>query len=68
MLALSRRIGTNASQWASDRPAPQYLDKPLGYSFFPKELFPMPASWAGTMANLVHYKRHDRGGHFAVSS
>lgn len=27
----------------------------------------MPGSWAGTLANLVHYKRHDRGGHFAVS-
>jgi hypothetical protein len=26
----------------------------------------VPGSWAGTLANLVHYKRHDRGGHFAV--
>jgi len=56
----------NISAWASTRPPPPFLNKPLGYSFFPKELFPVPGSWAGTLANLVHYKRHDRGGHFAA--
>lgn len=55
-------------QWTKGREAPPYLDKPLGYSFFPNELFPVPGSWAGTLANLVHYKRHESGGHFAVSS
>jgi len=56
----------NISAWASTRPPAPFLNKPLGYSFFPKELFPVPGSWAGTVANLVHYKRHDRGGHFAA--
>lgn len=50
----------------SSPPGP-FLNKPLGYSLFPNELFPVPGSWAGTIANLVHYKRHDKGGHFAVS-
>jgi microsomal epoxide hydrolase len=48
-------------------PPGPFLNKPLGYSLFPNELFPVPGSWAGTIANLVHYKRHDKGGHFAVS-
>jgi hypothetical protein len=39
----------------------------MGYSLFPNELFPVPGSWAGTVANLVHYKQHESGGHFAVS-
>lgn len=36
-------------------------------SFFPKELFPAPESWARTVANVVSFKRHSSGGHFAVS-
>lgn len=54
-------------QWAKERPEAPYVDKPFGYSFFPCELFPVPGSWAGTLANLVHFKRHESGGHFAVS-
>lgn len=44
-----------------------YIQKPTGYSLFPYELFPMPGSAAKAAANLVFYKRHERGGHFAVS-
>lgn len=57
---------TNMTEWTKGREAPPYLDKPLGYSFFPNELFPVPGSWVGTLANLVHYKRHESGGHFAA--
>ena len=49
------------------REQPKFTDKPLGYSFFPKELFPVPGSWAKKLGNLVSYHRHDAGGHFAVS-
>ncbi|KZP29746.1 epoxide hydrolase [Athelia psychrophila] len=42
------------------------ITKPLGYSCFPKELFPMPESWVATTGNLVFYKAHDKGGHFAA--
>lgn len=44
-----------------------YVAKPSGYSFFPKELMPIPVSWVATTANLVHSKVHTSGGHFAVS-
>ena len=44
-----------------------YVEKPFGYSFFPKELAPTPKSWAATSGNLVHYGQHKSGGHFAVS-
>ncbi|KZP29804.1 putative epoxide hydrolase [Athelia psychrophila] len=42
------------------------ITKPLGYSYFPKELFPMPESWVATTGNLVFYKAHEKGGHFAA--
>lgn len=41
-------------------------DKPMGYSWFPHELVPTPVSWAKTSGNLVWYKRHTSGGHFAA--
>lgn len=48
------------------RLAPGYIEKPSGYSFFPKELFPIPKSWAEASANIVSYSQHKSGGHFAV--
>jgi len=53
----------NTSGKGRDRP---YLEKPCGYSFFPKELLPMPRSWVGTSCNLVHASLHKSGGHFAA--
>ncbi|KAF2216516.1 hypothetical protein CERZMDRAFT_119933 [Cercospora zeae-maydis SCOH1-5] len=43
-----------------------YVEKPSGYSFFPKELSPMPISWVATSANLVFSNAHEGGGHFAA--
>ncbi|GAM88923.1 hypothetical protein ANO11243_069570 [Dothideomycetidae sp. 11243] len=40
--------------------------KPMGYSWFPHELVPTPVSWVATSGNLVWYKRHASGGHFAA--
>lgn len=46
---------------------PEYrIDKPLGYSYFPKELAPMPRSWVATTGNLVWTQQHEKGGHFAA--
>jgi microsomal epoxide hydrolase len=42
------------------------LKKPFGHSNFPKELLPMPKSWVATTGNMVWYKHHDKGGHFAA--
>ncbi|MFG2101326.1 epoxide hydrolase family protein [Micromonospora echinaurantiaca] len=40
---------------------------PVGVSIFPDEIYRVPRSWAErAYPNLVHYKRHDRGGHFAA--
>ncbi|KAF7982194.1 hypothetical protein HWV62_29989 [Athelia sp. TMB] len=43
-----------------------HITKPLGYSYFPKELYPVPRSWVATTGNLVFYKAHETGGHFAA--
>jgi len=43
-----------------------FVEKPSGYSFFPKELVPMPVSWVGTSCNLVSSNIHQSGGHFAA--
>ncbi|KAK5102725.1 hypothetical protein LTS08_003525 [Lithohypha guttulata] len=46
---------------------PKYhIKQPLGYSWFPQELAPMPVSWVKTTGNLVWSKRHNAGGHFAA--
>ncbi|KAF8802595.1 alpha/beta-hydrolase [Phlegmacium glaucopus] len=38
---------------------------PLGYSFFPKELLPLPRRWLKA-PNLVFQSEHESGGHFAA--
>lgn len=38
----------------------------FGYSYYPKELIPIPIAWVETTGNLVWRKIHDRGGHFAA--
>lgn len=43
-----------------------YIEKPLGYSYFPCELAPMPRKWVETTGRLVWYRLHERGGHFAA--
>ncbi|EXJ64094.1 hypothetical protein A1O7_00430 [Cladophialophora yegresii CBS 114405] len=43
-----------------------YINKPFGYSWFPRELNPVPKAWIETTGNLVFFKRHDKGGHFAA--
>lgn len=43
-----------------------YIKKPFGFSFFPKELAPVPQAWAATTGDLVFYREHHSGGHFAA--
>lgn len=38
----------------------------LGYSYYPKELIPIPIEWVATTGNLVWRKIHEKGGHFAA--
>ncbi|PGG96655.1 microsomal epoxide hydrolase [Blastomyces parvus] len=44
----------------------QSTKKPFGYSNFPKEICPTPVAWARTLGDMVFYKEHDKGGHFAA--
>jgi len=37
-----------------------YLDKPLGYSLFPKEIVPVPREWAALTGRLVWFRRHEK--------
>ncbi|KAJ5819033.1 epoxide hydrolase [Penicillium riverlandense] len=43
-----------------------YIGKPLGFSSFLHEIAPTPASWVRTTGNLIFYRRHEKGGHFAA--
>lgn len=38
----------------------------MGYSWHHKELAPVPKAWAETTGNLVWYREHFQGGHFAA--
>lgn len=43
-----------------------FVEKPTGYSWFPFELMPVPRAWAERTARVVHFRAHERGGHFAA--
>jgi len=65
--------GTGASSarlyWESlhDPAAREPIDAPTGLSVFPKEIFPLSRRWAEQrFSDLRHYRRLDRGGHFAA--
>jgi microsomal epoxide hydrolase len=44
----------------------RYVDKPVGYSYFPYELAPIPKAWAEKTGKMVFFKAHEKGGHFAA--
>jgi microsomal epoxide hydrolase len=43
-----------------------HLEKPLAYSNFARETQQVPQSWVATTGDLVYYKHHEKGGHFAA--
>ncbi|CAK7218498.1 hypothetical protein SEUCBS140593_003567 [Sporothrix eucalyptigena] len=43
-----------------------HIHKPLGFSWFHKEITPVPRAWVETTGQLVFYRQHDKGGHFAA--
>ncbi|KAI9376274.1 Alpha/Beta hydrolase protein [Aspergillus egyptiacus] len=43
-----------------------YIHKPFGFSYFPMELMPVPKTWVAKTGNLVYFKQHTEGGHFAA--
>jgi len=42
------------------------VDKPMGYSWFPYELAPIPRAWAEKTGKMVFFRAHEKGGHFAA--
>jgi pimeloyl-ACP methyl ester carboxylesterase len=45
----------------------QKVELPVGCSIFPKELIPVPRSWAaGRYTNIVYWNELEKGGHFAA--
>jgi microsomal epoxide hydrolase len=42
------------------------VEVPTGCAIFPKEIIRPPRRWAEASFNVVHWKRFDRGGHFAA--
>ncbi|TAQ88112.1 hypothetical protein B7494_g3562 [Chlorociboria aeruginascens] len=43
-----------------------YIKKPFGFSAFPREIIQPPKDWVATTGNLVFFRRHETGGHFAA--
>lgn len=37
-----------------------YIQKPLGFSYFPNEIIPAPKAWVSTTGNLVFWRQHDK--------
>jgi len=55
--------------WENKLPffSPKNVTIPVAVSAFPDELYQMPRSWAeGAYPKLIHYRKHDKGGHFAA--
>ncbi|KAI8263991.1 putative epoxide hydrolase [Colletotrichum sp. SAR11_239] len=62
-----RRVIKDGAKRYMFHPDPEYYcEKPMGYSWFPYEIVPVPKAWAVTTGNLVWYRPHDKGGHFAA--
>ncbi|KAF4832844.1 putative epoxide hydrolase [Colletotrichum tropicale] len=62
-----RRVIKDGAKRYMFHPDPKYYcEKPMGYSWFPYEIVPVPKAWAATTGNLVWYRSHDKGGHFAA--
>ena len=57
---------TKSSPWVIHGDPNYYIEQPLGYSYFPMELSPMPKAWVQTTGHLVWSAQHDKGGHFAA--
>ncbi|KAK3111759.1 hypothetical protein LTR53_012663 [Teratosphaeriaceae sp. CCFEE 6253] len=43
-----------------------YIKKPMGYSWHPQELAPVPVKLVKRTGNLVWHREHESGGHFAA--
>ncbi|KAK5064705.1 hypothetical protein LTR84_000539 [Exophiala bonariae] len=56
-------FGPDAQTHSSEK---WYIGKPFGFSWFKKEISPVPKAWVELTGNLVFHRQHDKGGHFAA--
>jgi microsomal epoxide hydrolase len=52
--------------FSPDRKPTPFISKPLGFSFFPRELFAGIKGVIEEKGNLISYNQHEKGGHFAA--
>ncbi|KAL1606169.1 hypothetical protein SLS60_003570 [Paraconiothyrium brasiliense] len=64
--SLPRSLYPYRQIFGTSRPVFKYLDKPTGFSFFPYELSPGIKHVLEKNCNLVCYRQHEQGGHFAA--
>ncbi|KAI8625408.1 Alpha/Beta hydrolase protein [Xylariaceae sp. FL1651] len=60
-----RQLFTPGVIGAHENPA-WHIHKPLGMSWFPFEIAPVPRAWTATTGDLVFFRQHSSGGHFAA--
>jgi hypothetical protein len=53
------KSGKSASVAFAEKPE-FFIKKPMGYSYFPKELVPTPKDWVATTGNLVFHREHPK--------
>jgi microsomal epoxide hydrolase len=60
-----RQLFTPGTIGAHENPK-WHINKPFGFSWFPMEIAPVPKAWVETTGNLVWWREHSSGGHFAA--
>jgi microsomal epoxide hydrolase len=51
-------VSEGAQRYMPHNDPKYYCHQPLGYSWFPREIVPIPKSWASTTGNLVWSNKH----------
>ncbi|KAI9652695.1 MAG: hypothetical protein M1821_007836 [Bathelium mastoideum] len=60
-----RQLFTPGNIGAHENPI-WHINKPLGFSWFPLEIAPVPRAWIASTGDLVWFRQHAMGGHFAA--
>ncbi|ORY88991.1 epoxide hydrolase hyl1 [Leucosporidium creatinivorum] len=61
-----RQVAVEGQVDTAEDPRYQLTSKPFGYSWFAKDLAPVPQAWVATSGDLRIFKAHMEGGHFAA--
>lgn len=56
-------FGPKAESHSSEK---WHIHKPLGFSWFRREISPVPKAWVELTGNVVFHRQHEKGGHFAA--